>query len=270
MKAIAIIEVVVVFSITLMLLVLISLSPMGQWQRQVTHRPFIEYAVMITIPMLVLVAARRNLSDYGLSLQPFSYHLDVALTALVPVALSAAPLAFLNYRQGKSALVLGGIQIGLLFVLGGLLRRKPTRNNDNLYLGGVFLIGFQLFAGFNMGNALSAFVFYIFFLGLGEELLFRGYIQSRLNAVFGRPFRFYGVNWGWGVIIAAVLFGIMHVLNPGSLVKGDWQLAGWWGFWTFFAGLVLSFVREKTGSIVASVILHGLPQAIAYAYLGIQ
>jgi membrane protease YdiL (CAAX protease family) len=50
---------------------------------------------------------------------------------------------------------------------------------------------------------------------------------------------------------------------------GNWHLTPWWGLWTFFAGLVLGFVREKTGSIVAPTILHGLPQAIAAAFLGI-
>ena len=100
------------------------------------------------------------------------------------------------------------------------------------------------------------------FLGFGEELLFRGYIESRLNAVLGGPFQFFGVNWGWGTLIASALFGFMHVLNLSSLINGHWQLQPWWGFWTFFSGLVLGFVREKTGSIVASTILHGLPQAL--------
>jgi membrane protease YdiL (CAAX protease family) len=118
-------------------------------------------------------------------------------------------------------------------------------------------------------KAVIEFVFYIFFLGLGEELLFRGYIQSRLSATWGRPFRFYDVNWGWGIVITSVLFGFMHVLNIGSLVLGDWQPEWWRGLWTFFGGLVFGFRREKTGSIVVPTILHGLPQAIYSAFLGL-
>jgi membrane protease YdiL (CAAX protease family) len=104
---------------------------------------------------------------------------------------------------------------------------------------------------------------------VGEELLFRGYIQSRLNEAFGKPFQFYGVHWGWGILITSLLFGFMHVVNTGSLVIGHWQPTWWWGFWTFFSGFVFGFVREKTGSIVAPALLHGLPQAIASAFLGI-
>ena len=120
-----------------------------------------------------------------------------------------------------------------------------------------------------LGNAVSAIVFYLFFVGFGEELKFRGYIQSRLNAAFGKPFRFIIVNYGWGSVIASALFGLMHVLNIGSLVGGRLELAWWWGFWTFFGGLVFGYVREKSGSIIAPAILHGLPQAIAYAFLGL-
>ena len=60
----------------------------------------------------------------------------------------------------------------------------------------------------------------------------------------------------------------MHFINLGSLAMGNWQLEPWWGFWTIFGGLVLGFVREKTGSIAASTILHGLPDALYHAYLG--
>ncbi|MDH7561736.1 MAG: CPBP family intramembrane metalloprotease, partial [bacterium] len=98
---------------------------------------------------------------------------------------------------------------------------------------------------------------------------FRGYIQSRLNAAFGKPFRFFGVTWGWGLVITAALFGLMHVANIGSFIDHQWEAEWWWGFWTFFSGLVFGFVREKSGNIIAPAILHGLPQALAYAALGL-
>ncbi len=89
MKAKAVIEVVIVFSLTLLLIALVSLSPIGNWERQVTNRFFIEYGVMITFPLILLVVARRNLASYDLSLRNISYHLDVTATAFVPVAAGA-------------------------------------------------------------------------------------------------------------------------------------------------------------------------------------
>jgi hypothetical protein len=269
-KAKAVIEVVVVFALTLFVVALVGISPLGRWERQVTNRVFIEYVVMIAVPLLILVVARRNLASYGLSLRNLSYHLSVAAIAFVPMALAFFTFAFLNYRQWSGSLIMAGVQVAVLFVLGWLLKRKPTRDENGTLVGAVALIACSSLAQkATLGNAVSAFVFYIFFLGLGEELLFRGYIQSRLNAAWGKPFQFFGVKWGWGVVIASALFALMHVLNVGGVLSGAWRPEWWWGFWTFFGGLVLGFVREKTGSIVAPTILHGLPQAIAYAILGL-
>jgi len=269
-KAKAILEVVVVFSLTLLLIALVSLSPLGRWEREVSNRFFVEYAVMIAVPLLLLLAARRNLAAYGLSLRHISYHLDIAATAFVPVAIASAAVAFVDYRQWPGSLLLAAVRIVVLVVLGWMLRHKPTANGNGAMLAALLpLVFLSLTLNVRVGNALSAIVFYVFFLGFGEELLFRGYIQSRLNAAFGKPFHFFGVRWGGGIVIAAALFGLMHILNIGSLVSGYWELTWWWGFWTFFAGLVLGFVREKSGSIIAPAILHGLPQAIAYAALGL-
>jgi membrane protease YdiL (CAAX protease family) len=270
MKAKAVFEVVIVFSLTLLLIALAALSPIGKWERQVSNRPFIEYAVMIAFPLLFLGATRRNLASYGLSMRNASYHLDVMATAFVPVAIASSLAAFINYMEWSGALILAGVQIAVLFASGWLLKSKPTQNESGILVGVLLLKTYPDFTQkATLENAMCAFIFYILFLGFGEELIFRGYIQSRLNAVFGKPFQFHGVNWGGGIIVASALFGFMHVLNIGSLVSGDWIPAWWWGFWTFFGGLVLGFVREKTGSIAASTLLHGLPQAIAYAILGL-
>lgn len=270
MKAKAVIEVVVVYSLTLFFIALISLSPIGEWELRVLNQPFIEYAVMIAFPLLILVVTRRDLSSYGLSLHNLRYHLGIAAIAIVPVFLANIPLAFVNYKQWSGALIMAGVEIALLFVLGFLLKRKPTRNESGILVGAISLTAYaNLAQNVTLNKAITALVFYIFFLGLGEELLFRGYIQSRLNITWGRPYLFYGVNWGWGIVIASVLFGLMHVLNLAGVVSGNWHLEWWYGVWTFCAGLVFGFVREKTGSIVAPTILHGLPQAIASAFLGI-
>jgi membrane protease YdiL (CAAX protease family) len=270
MKARAVIEVVVVFSLTLFLVALGGLSPVGEWVRQATNRSFFEYAVMIAVPLIVLVVTRRDLASYGISLRNFRYHLDIALTAFVPVALASVPFMYVDETQWDGALIMMGVETAVLFALGWLLKRKTTRNESGMAVGALLLVNSSTLPGkATVGNGISALLFYVFFLGLGEELLFRGYIQSRLNEAFGRPYQFFGVNWGWGIIITSVLFGFFHVLYIYSLIMGNWHLTPWWGLWTFFAGLVLGFVREKTGSIVAPTILHGLPQAIAAAFLGI-
>lgn len=270
-KAKAVVEVAVVFGFTLLLIALVGMSPAGSWERQASNRFFFEYGVMIILPLLLLVTSRRNLAAYGLSVRNVSYQLDLAATAFVPVALASAAFAFVDYRVWHGSLILAALKIAVLFAVGWLLKSKPTTNENGILLGISFLpvIFVELAIGSRLGNAASAIVYYLFFVGFGEELMFRGYIQSRLNAAFGKPFKFIGVNYGWGILIASAFFGLMHVLNIGSLVGGRLELTWWWGFWTFFGGLVFGYVREKSGSIIAPAILHGLPQAIAYAFLGL-
>jgi hypothetical protein len=263
-RARAVIEVVLVFALTLLLIVVVTLSPVGAWERRITHHPFLEYLVMAGLPLIILLITRRHLPSYGLSLRPARYHLDVAATAIVPVALTSAALGLVDYTQWSGALIISALKAAALVAVARLLRDKPAHGEEGIALGVALLVnGAYRSGGLTATRALSAFAFYFLFLALGEEILFRGYIQSRLNEAWGRPFRFYGVPWGWGLVIASLLFGFMHVLNLGSLVQGHWQPEWWWGLWTFFSGLVLGFVREKTGSIAASSLLHGLPQALA-------
>jgi membrane protease YdiL (CAAX protease family) len=268
-KTVALIEVIVLFALTLFLIALVGSSAAAAWVRNVTYRAYLEYVVMLGVPLIVLLVSRRNLADYGISFARLRYHLDVALLAFIPFAVAGFVNSLVDDRSASGALVLSLAWIAVLVVLGLLLRRKPT-------FGGTLAMAAMPLAWLaaspaaqaTPGKAISALIFYVFFLGFGEELLFRGYIQSRLNVAFGKPFTFLGVHWGWGAVVSAVLFGAMHFLNVASLAAGDWLLMPWWGVWTFFGGLALSLVREKTGSIVAPSILHGLPQGIAWAFLG--
>lgn len=268
-KLLAVLEVTLVFALVMTLIAIIAPSKAAGWVRNATHNSYLEYIVMIAVPLLILLIARRNLADYGISLKNTRYHFDIAKTTFLPAAVSCVPFAVVNYRQWGGALILVAVQIALLYVVARMLKNKTSA------VGGAAM-AVVAFAGnassflpkFSIGNAFSALIFYVFFLGIGEELLFRGYIQSRLNTAFGKPFTFFGVQWGWGAIIACALFGVMHFLNLGSLSAGQWVVTPAWGFWTFFGGLVFAYIREKTGSITSSAILHGLPQGLAAAFMG--
>jgi membrane protease YdiL (CAAX protease family) len=150
-------------------------------------------------------------------------------------------------------------------VLAWLLRHKPTVGAAGVQAAG--LIGMVGLAPATACKVAVVFLNYALFVGFGEEILYRGYIESRLNEVFGRPFRFYGVPFGWSVLITNLLFGLMHVGFQRWLLGLNYEVTLAWGCWTIFSGLVLSYVREKSGSIFAPALLHGLPQAIAWVAL---
>jgi membrane protease YdiL (CAAX protease family) len=87
--------------------------------------------------------------------------------------------------------------------------------------------------------------------GFGEEIMYRGYIQTRINQAFGRPWRFSGVQFGPGLWISSILFGFSHLIQLGSMAS-HWPLA----ISAIGAGLFFGLIREK-GSVWSSIIFHG-------------
>jgi len=233
------------------------------WQVQTLGFPFavFVYPVMVAIPLFIILLRRENFAAYGFTFKNPQYHLDIAGTCFIPVALANLPFGLgVDHTRWGGALILAAVQSALLFVVARALRDKPSAASLGL-LGAALLP--QLAVGGVAGKALVSFLTYALFVGFGEEILYRGYVHSRLNAAFGKPFTFRGVAYGWGTLIAALIFGLTHV---GILrwMLGISDAATWaWGFWTFFSGLVFAYVREKSGSILAPALLHGLPQAIA-------
>ncbi len=84
-------------------------------------------------------------------------------------------------------------------------------------------------------------------IGLSEEFFFRGYLQTQLNQYFGRPYELLGARWGWGLILASLLFGLCHV------VTGDFTRAR-----TAFFGLFAGWLRERTDGIAVPAAYHGV------------
>ena len=89
-----------------------------------------------------------------------------------------------------------------------------------------------------------------------EELFYRGYIQSRLNESFGRPWRFMGVQFGIGLVISSLLFGFLHALNSVDYFGGRFTFAWGFGVASVFTGLLYGCLREATGSVVAPIVTH--------------
>ncbi len=89
---------------------------------------------------------------------------------------------------------------------------------------------------------------HLFFVALPEEFFYRGYIQTRLNEAFGRPWRIAGTRFGHGLWIASLFFAFGH-----DLVQYQW-----WHFATFFPGLLFGLLRERTGGVVAGAFFHAL------------
>jgi hypothetical protein len=185
---------------------------LSSWQTEVGFNvPIIFYAVSAAVPLLLACARRKSPAAYGIDFRHPHYHLDIMLTCFLPVALVSVLHVKIAANSWGGALILMVAYVALLFALAWLLRKKPTVDVGGVLAAGpIGMVGLAPAAGATACKAVVLFLNYALIVGFGEEML-RGYIESRLNEAFGRPFRFYGVPFGWSVLITNLLFGLMHV-----------------------------------------------------------
>lgn len=269
-----------VIEVTLVTLVLVSLATLATyrifpsfetWQTRQAGFVFPVFVDVVMVVMSLLLLSLRGISwaSAGICFKPLKYHLDLAATCFVPFVLAGMPIGLgLDFKSWVGALVLSGVQVVLLLCLAFLTRRQPNLPAASAAFAVFWLAnapGTQQVAG-ELWKTTATFLTYALFVGFGEEILYRGYAQTRLNLVFKRPFSFAGVPFGWGSILAALIFGLSHTGLTSLVVGVNPHFTPAWGLWTFFGGLVFAFVREKSGSILAPALLHGLPQAIASVF----
>ena len=234
----------------------------GVEQNALVHIP------SLLIPILLILLFRWDFNKFGLSFRDANFALLIALTAYLPALSARLPIALTDYTK-----LSGGVVIAIAHLLALAVWAWKFQKNLDPKVGIItIIVSAAVFGGIAYSQSILPKLNQItlsftgaLFAVLCEEVLWRGYIQTRLNQIFGMPFSFFGISWGWGLIISSLLFGFAHVLNSNPAT----QQIGWywgWGIWTTCAGLFYGLLREKTGGILAPFIIHGLPQAIALAF----
>ena len=106
------------------------------------------------------------------------------------------------------------------------------------------------------GADLPTFVYEATMPGLAEEFVYRGVLLMLLNEAFGKPWKFAGIQLGWGFIIITVMFGFLHAVDAKSL--SDVHIH--WGNLVFplIIGVILAWLRERTGSVWPCVLFHNV------------
>lgn len=94
-----------------------------------------------------------------------------------------------------------------------------------------------------------------------EELFYRGLLLAGLAQAFGRPARVLGAQTGWGALLAAFCFGAAHLIGWSSTgLSFNWMMAGY----TFAAGLILVWIRERSGSLAQPFLIHAWGNTVQY------
>mgnify|MGYP001408025682 CR=1 FL=1 len=275
-KILAIVEILLVYGV--MQATSIALRPTGidGWQRENLGWSYSGMLIFVGIPALVILLTRRNWAEYGISLADWRTNLDIGIKAylvrIIPYVFGVGGAMWLMLDRDQLS---GGAFVALMEVVGlavmlwVLNRQKPMKSGRGNVIVTIVLLLFPILLALTKNKLsvmiVSTVVWQFVFSGFGEEFVWRGYVQSRLNQAFGRPMRVFGIQFGAGLIITSLLFGLLHAFNTYNPAVGYKSLSWGWALSSSVAGLFFGLIREKTGTLVAPGIAHGLPDAVGEA-----
>jgi membrane protease YdiL (CAAX protease family) len=226
-------------------------------QRQLLGWNYFSHILMIAIGIGMIAVSKGDFKYYGFTLNMWRYDLSIAVTCIIMI------IGFIPFTSNTLTAAVFNITTTLVAL--GVVASKKNRVveittsqpiSKMLSIAPIFLVKANALSG--LGLIASTAVFQFFFVGFGEEILFRGYIQSRLNQDFGKPWSFRGVSFGPGLLISSVLFGVLHMLNTFNPFLRSYSLSYLWALTSCFSGLLFGYVREKTGTILSASLAHGL------------
>lgn len=274
-KLLALSEIVLVFTSVVGLMWITELLPgFESWQQAYLGEALFSATIYMALPVvLVLYFHGRAGSAIKLDGTAVKKGLKTggkALLVMFPATFSF-PIAQgwgYGFTDWGGAAIIGSFYLLATLAVLWILKSEDTTEetafsrSDARIAGLVFLAALALVAGLHQLNAVARDVITaLIFVGFMEELFFRGYLQPRLNMAFGKPFEFINLQFGWGIVITSVLFGLIHVISPGENPM-EWS----WGFWTFISGLGFGVIREKGGSFLAPAVVHGITMILPVVF----
>lgn len=235
----------------------------------------------VVIPLAIIWLSKRNWSNCGFNLKNFRFLIHYGFIGTMIMMLAGLGFGFMHSRQINPAGMEGSLlmsvialmMIGILFIV---LRRSNQENNQAIHCQPRITYKLIILIGMIMCPIIVAVLrqrftssivlwdlYYLFLVGFGEEIKYRGYFQSRVNEEYGRPWKIAGIHFGPGLLVVSVLFGLSHMGQFGLFnpFEGQFAINPWMGLQAFFGSLFYGLIREKSGSIIPSSIAHGVPSA---------
>lgn len=221
--------------------------------------------LFFVLPLSTLILTRRNPGAYGLTNDNLGRHARLAVRAIAVVIPATILFLVIDLLGTDFKDWLGAFILALGFAAAGVVMLRNSLSFENIAETNLSLNGFLAHVGLLISSIglvylirpiselIAQIIIALVFVAFLEEVFFRGYVQSRLNDVFSKPYSLSGVNFGAGLILAAVIFGLFHPLTAINETPVPWA----WAIWTAIGGLIFGFLREKSGAIVAPALVHG-------------
>ncbi len=232
----------------------------------IAARLFIAF-LWIVPPVAYVVLLKKDRTAYGFDFATkWRPAVHFGFWGFVVMILQAPGFVLWGVLGTPGMLILMGLVVGSIVVLLRVLKSEVgvPRVDWKIAVWVVLLVLPSLVA-FSKGRMSAGIIgwqaYYLLVVGFGEEIRSRGYVQSRLNEAFGRPWQVWGTSFGPGLLIASVLFGLSHIYQLGA--QGPNVLVG---VGATLGGLFYGIVRERAGSFMASALVHGLNTAAFEIY----
>jgi membrane protease YdiL (CAAX protease family) len=229
--------------------------------------------MMILFTICVLLLFRRSFADYGWTCERWPEHVKTGLLCGLLLVGGAGILRLLGvcHQPGVTpptmveGVIYAVFSLAAVFLFAGFLQRRRTLLNYAPAAATVLVFAVvpcvplivALIYGRSFSHTLLTVLWLLLGAGFGEEVFYRGYIQSRLNESFGRPFCMLGIQFGAGLIVSSLLFGFLHALNSVDYFEGRFSFAWGFGIANICTGLFYGCLREATGGILAGAVAHG-------------
>ncbi len=131
---------------------------------------------------------------------------------------------------------------------------KPVIIVFTVYFLIEFIVAHQFFgkSTFNI----ESHIFQMTLPGISEEIIYRGFYLGILNRLFPKKWFVFNTPMGYASIVVTLMFALSHGLS----ITHNFQVN--FNFYSmlipFIFGLVVVWMRERTGSILLPVIFHNL------------
>lgn len=163
----------------------------------------------------------------------------VAADSSSPVRIPPSGWLHVEPPHGPSTITIDGPENGQIMLPGNRTQTLPfTAERGYLWLLTLLFVQFILIA-------------------LPEELLFRGYLQTRLQQLLPQRWIILGGDVGPAVLLTSIIFALSHLVA----VPGGYRLA------VFFPSIFFGWLRDRTGSIAAAVVGHALANVLMQVLL---
>ncbi len=169
---------------------------------------------------------------------PFSIMAGILIITISPVSFVEAGFSLGNYSIGLKTVLLAGFPVAVFTAISIFFASEESIRK--VRYGSTVGIRYQLLYSWLI-------------VGIVEELLFRGFLQSSLDVFLTGSF----LMINYSVILSSVVFVFMHIGNMFMGLESRGQFIGQIPM-RFLVSLILGFSFQLSGSLLYSIIIHNL------------